>query len=108
MSVFLLGDIKITDESWLPEYASSVHHIVHKHGGKFLTRSSNIKVLQGEPEETRMIAIIEFPDADSVEAFLSDPDYKTHGAARTEGSESRVLLIDQSDFVGTIPYLGKS
>ncbi|MDP6096246.1 MAG: DUF1330 domain-containing protein, partial [Gammaproteobacteria bacterium] len=47
MSVFLIGDIKITDDSWVPDYASNVHNIVAKHGGKYLSRSGNISTLEG-------------------------------------------------------------
>lgn len=105
MSVYLLGDIHITDESWLKDYGESVHHIVHRHDGKFLTRSTNIECLQGTAVAGTMIAIIEFPNAESAKSFLADPEYAKHSEARSRGSESRVLLIDQSDFVSSIPYL---
>ena len=32
MSVYIIADIKITDDSWVPDYAANVHDIVHKHG----------------------------------------------------------------------------
>ncbi len=35
MSVFLIADIKVTDDSWVPDYAASVHNLVKKHGGKY-------------------------------------------------------------------------
>ena len=47
MSVFLIGDIKVTDDSWVPDYAANVHNIVEKHGGKYLSRSGNISTLGG-------------------------------------------------------------
>ena len=43
MSVYVIADIKVTDPSWIPEYAAAVHDIVHKHGGKYLSRSANVK-----------------------------------------------------------------
>jgi len=33
MPVFLIADVKVTDDAWIPEYASKVHDIVAKHGG---------------------------------------------------------------------------
>ena len=34
MTAFLIADIKVTDDKWVPDYAASVHELVHKHGGK--------------------------------------------------------------------------
>ena len=33
MSVYVIADIKVTDDRWVPAYAASVHELVHKHGG---------------------------------------------------------------------------
>ena len=61
MSVFVIADIKVTDDGWVPEYAGNVHTIVEKHGGKYLSRSGNISTLEGEEKDSTLIAIIEFP-----------------------------------------------
>ena len=42
MPVFLIADVKVTDDAWIPDYAAKVHNIVAKHGGKYLSRSGNI------------------------------------------------------------------
>ena len=107
MTVYVIADVKVTDEEWIPEYATSVHDIVHRHGGKYLCRSGNIKTLEGSPLETTLIALIEFPSEEAVMAFANDPDYAPYAAARQAGSESRLQLIDDTDVAGTIPYLGK-
>ncbi len=107
MSVYLIADIKITDESWVPEYAASVHNIVERHAGKYLARSGNVNTVEGEPLPTSLIALLEFPSNEAVEAFMSDPDYIPHGRARQAGSNSRFQLIDDTDLAGTIPYLNK-
>ena len=59
MTAFLIADIKVTDDKWVPEYAASVHDLVHKHGGKYLSRSGNMKTLEGAPLDTSLIAIID-------------------------------------------------
>ncbi|CAN7400162.1 DUF1330 domain-containing protein [Phyllobacterium sp. LjRoot231] len=107
MTVYLIADVKVTDDKWVPKYAAAVHDIVHKHGGKYLSRSGNIKVLEGKPLETTLIAILQFPTAEAAEAFANDPEYAPFANARQDGSESRFQLIDDTDIVGTIPYLGK-
>ncbi len=107
MTAYVIADIKVSDDSWVPEYAASVHDIVHRHGGKYLARSGNVSTLEGEPLDTTLIALLEFPSDEAVKAFASDPEYAPYGKARQAGSESRFQLIDDTDIAGTIPYLSK-
>lgn len=107
MPVYLIADVKVTDDKWVPDYAASVHKLVHKHGGKYLSRSGNVTTLEGEPLDTTLMALIEFPSADAVKAFAGDPDYAPFAAARQRGSKSRLQVIDNTDVAGTISYLPK-
>lgn len=97
----------MTDDGWVPAYAASVHELVHKHRGRYLLRSGNVKTLEGKPLETTFIALLQFPSADAVEAFATDPKYAPYAVSRQRGSESRFQLIDDTDLAGTIPYLPK-
>ena len=105
MAVYLIADVKVTDDSWIPDYAAAVHDIVHKHGGKYLSRSANITNMEGEPLDTTLIAPIEFPSREAAQAFADDPDYASFGQARRDGSVSRLNVIDDTDVAGSIPYL---
>ncbi|MCK4866836.1 MAG: DUF1330 domain-containing protein [Alphaproteobacteria bacterium] len=107
MTVFVIADVKVTDDSWIPDYAANVHDIVHKHGGKYLSRSANITTIEGEGLDTTLVALIEFPSMEAVQAFAGDPDYAPYGKARQAGSVSRFHVIDNTDVAGTIPYLPK-
>ena len=89
MSVFLIADIKITDDGWVPEYAGNVHKIVEKHGGKYLSRSGNISTLEGEEKDSTLIAILEFPTREALDSFVSDPEYAPHGQARQGAAHAR-------------------
>jgi uncharacterized protein (DUF1330 family) len=108
MAVFLIADVKITDDSWVPDYAANVHEIAHRHGGKYLARSANITTVEGEGLETSLIALLRFPSMEAVQAFAADPDYAPYGEARRAGSVSRLHVIDDTDAAGTIPYLAKA
>lgn len=107
MPAYLLAEIEITDDSWIPDYAAKVHDIVHKHDGKYLSRSANIEVLEGDPPATNVIAILEFPTMEKLKGFVNDPDYAPFGQARGKGSVSRFRAIDDTDATGAIPYLAK-
>ena len=105
MSVFVIADIKVTDDGRVPEYAGNVHTIVEKHGGKYLSRSGNISTLEGEEKDSTLIAIIEFPTREALDSFVSDPEYAPYGQARQAGSVSNFHVIDDTDVAGAIPYL---
>ncbi len=105
MSVFLIADIKVTNDSWMPEYAAEVHKLVEMHGGKYLSRSGNIETLEGADKESTLIALLEFPSRAALDAFAQDPAYAPFGRARQAGSVSNFHLIDDTDIAGQIPYL---
>jgi uncharacterized protein (DUF1330 family) len=105
VTVYLIADIKITDDGWVPEYAAKVHKLVEKHGGRYLSRSGKVETLEGEERDSTLIAILAFPDRAAIDEFVADPDYAPHGHARRAGSVSNFFVIDDTDLAGTIPYL---
>ena len=105
MPNYLIAQVKVNDDSWIPDYAANVHDIVHRHGGKYLSRSGNITTLEGPESTLSLIAVIEFPSADSLHAFVNDPDYAPYAKARQDGTDSHFLAIDDTDAAGSIPYL---
>lgn len=107
MTAFLIAEVKITDDSWVPDYAARVHDIAAKHGGRYLSRSGSIETLEGDSTDETLIALIQFPDRAAAHAFANDPDYAPFGKARQGGSVSHFRVIDDTDLAGTIPYLPK-
>ena len=105
MSVFLIAEIKVTDDGWIPDYAANVHKLVEKHGGKYLSRSGNISTVEGAENDATLIAILEFPAHEALGNFVSDPEYAPYAEARQAGSVSNFRVIDDTDIAGTIPYL---
>lgn len=105
MTHYLIAEIRVTDDGWVPAYAAEVHDLVGKHGGRYLARSGNVATLEGPASDATLVAVIAFPSRDAVDAFLADPAYAPHGEARRAGSVSRLTVIDDTDLAGTIPYL---
>ena len=90
MAVYLIADVKVTDDAWIPDYATNVHDIVHKHGGKYLSRSGNITTIEGDDLDTTLIAFLEFPSMEAAQAFANDPEYAKYRQARQEGKYQQV------------------
>jgi len=102
---YLIAQVKVNDDSWIPDYAAKVHDIVHKHDGKYLTRTGNITALEGSAPNADLVAIIEFPTEDALKAFVNDPEYAPYAAARQAATDSNFYSLDSTDSAGTIPYL---
>lgn len=107
MTVFLIAEVKVTDDAWIPEYAAAVHDIAARHQGRYLSRSARIENLEGEPTDVTLIALIQFPTREDALGFANSPEYAPFAKARQDGSVSHFRLIDDSDVAGTIPYLPK-
>ena len=45
MTVYLIAEVKVTDDAWVPDYAARVHEIAARHNGRYLSRSGNIETL---------------------------------------------------------------
>lgn len=105
MTVYLIAEIKVTNDGWVPEYATNVHKLVEKHGGRYLSRSGKIETLEGTERDSTLIAILEFPTREALNEFATDPEYAPYGQARQAGSASHFCVIDDTDIAGAIPYL---
>lgn len=105
MSHYLIAQLKMKDDSWVPEYAAHVHDIVHRHRGKYLTRTANITPIEGGKPDIDMVALVEFPTMEALQAFVDDPAYARFAKARQAGTKSVFFALDATDAAGTIPYL---
>ena len=108
MPAYMIANVKVSDDSWIPEYAENVHDIVHKHGGKYLSRSGNLTMLEGERPDIDAIALLEFPSVENAQAFVNDPEYAPFAEARRNGATSNFYAIDDTDLMQSIPYLPKA
>lgn len=105
MPAYLIVEVTITEDSWVPAYAAEVHKIAESHGGRYLTRSGTIEVIEGEDQGLSAIVLIEFPSMDAAKAFHADPAYAPLIAMRQGGAKSRFTVVDAADIAGVIPYL---
>lgn len=105
MSAYLIANVKVTDDSWIPEYAQTVHELMKKYGGKYLSRSGNMTLLEGTLPNYDVIALIEFPSVEDCQAFVDSAEYAPFAKARQAGAECDFYVIDDTDLTGGIPYL---
>ena len=86
-----------TSEDWIPEYLPAANALVAKHGGRYLARTARHEQLEGDDTSAALRILIEWPSADAAHAFMADPDYVPHLAARRDGSISFHFLVEGKD-----------
>ena len=104
MTVYVIAEVKVETEEWIPAYASEVWKLVKKHNGKYLSRSGNLTSLEGS-KDLSMIAIVEFDTREDADNFWDDPEYSQYKESRVNGAKNTFTLIDDTDVTGQIPYL---
>ena len=97
MIYYSVLDVTPSTDAWIPDYLPTANRLVSKHGGKYLARTSNHEQLEGKTSEAALRIIIEWPSKEDATAFMKDPEYIPHLAARTDGSASNHYLIEGKD-----------
>jgi len=97
MAYYSVLAVSPTNQDWIPPYIEPVGEIIAKHGGKYLARTASHEQLEGEAQEAALRVILEWPSKEAAHAFMNDPDYAPHLAARTAGSDSYHFLIEATD-----------
>lgn len=97
MTYYSVLAVTPTTEEWIPDYLAPANELVAKHGGVYVARTASHEQLEGEPADAGLRIVIEWPSAEAAKAFMSDPGYVPHLAARTAGSVSTHFLIEGTD-----------
>jgi len=94
MPAYVVATMTVHDPETYRRYTDRTPSIVARHGGRFLTRGSDVATLEGEPFGQRMV-LLEFPDEAAARAFYDDPDYQeVSGFRRAAAAGGRMILQD--------------
>ena len=92
MKYLIIVETNISNPSWVNEYLEKVTPLVISHGGNYLTRTSNIELLEGG-DTPQFSLVAEFSSKDAALAFYNSEEYKPFKESRQSGSESKFLLV---------------
>ena len=74
MAVYLIADIRVINPPRYDEYRVVMRAAVQAHGGRYLARSNDIKILEGNWAPPRIV-LIEFPGRREAEKFQRSAGY---------------------------------
>ncbi len=98
MKYYVVAEVNVTDESWVPEYAENVTRMVEQHGGKYLARTPDSERVEGDRELPHVFVIIEFPSKEAATGFYSSAEYQPYLDKRKAGASTQLVLVPGEDF----------
>jgi NAD(P)H dehydrogenase (quinone) len=92
MTAYMTVILTISDTSWIGEYVKHVPPIMEKHGGRPVTVSGPVEVLEGDSVPSQ-VAVFAFPSTEALKAFIDDPAYAPWKDARKAGSTASIFAF---------------
>jgi NAD(P)H dehydrogenase (quinone) len=93
MTAYMTVVLTVTDTSWVGEYIKHVPPIMERYGGKPVTVSGPVEVLEGDTIPSQ-VALFSFPSTEDLKAFMADPDYIPWKEARQAGSITSIFAFN--------------
>ena len=97
MKYYIVGEVEITDQSWVPDYIRNVTEMVERHGGRYLARTSIVERIEGDRKPPQILVILEWPSKESAMAFFESEEYRPYRQNRIAGAKNEFLLAAGED-----------
>ena len=93
MAAYLIVRVNVTDPEKYKGYMALSPAAIAAYGGKFVVRGGNYEILEGEPEDRRIV-VVEFPSFEQAKACYDSPAYFEARQARADAAEAQFLLVE--------------
>lgn len=94
MAAYVIADVRdIRDADALVAYRRGNTDSVARHGGRFLVRGGEARLLEGTWDTLRMV-VAEFPDAAAARGWYESEDYAPLKALRRQASDTNIILLE--------------
>jgi len=101
LKYYIVTELNVTNDNWVPSYLENVTRLVEQHGGRYLARSSKIEKVEGERQVPQLIAIVEFPSKEAATSFYTSAEYQPYLRQRQEGASTEMVLVAGEDIAIT-------
>jgi uncharacterized protein (DUF1330 family) len=81
-------------ESIQDQYAKLARDILPKYGAHYLARSRNNAQFEGEGQTPCCIAILQFPNLESVQRWYNSPENRSAAEIRRSGAKFRIIAVE--------------
>jgi len=93
MTVYCIGQAKNLSKERLQEYGKHAGAAIAKHEGQLISKSTNLKALDGTTDANDLIVILSFPSEENAIAWREDPELSdVHDLRNASGDWTLQLL----------------
>ncbi|AGT07322.1 DUF1330 domain-containing protein [Paracoccus aminophilus] len=92
MPAYFICTMTVHDPETYRKYTALTPATLARYGGQFLTRGDEVLTVEGGPDFTERMVILEFPDKAAALAWHADADYQSASAFRRAASKGRMIL----------------
>lgn len=90
---YIMIETNVTNPAWINDYLRKVSPMVERYGGKYLTRTAKVEVLEGGDAPPQFALLVEFPTKADLMTFYNSEEYQPFKQARQAGAETRMLVV---------------
>lgn len=94
MSGYMLAMIDVSDMDQYREYIKHSSAAVAKHGGIFLTRGGETKLLEGSAMPASRMVLLKFPSYAETVAFYDSPEYVIARGVRDGAATATFVALE--------------
>jgi uncharacterized protein (DUF1330 family) len=92
--VIIERTVTTSEESIQEQYAKLAREILPKYGARYLARSQRNILLEGAGSVPCCIAILQFPNMESVRRWYDSPENQSAAKIRQSGARFRIIAIE--------------
>ena len=93
----MIGEVEITDPSWVTDYTKNVTGMVERSGGRYLARTQKIEKIEGERKPLQICVLLEWSSKEAAMSFYESEAYRPYRQNRMTGAKNEFLLIAGED-----------
>jgi uncharacterized protein (DUF1330 family) len=93
MSVYVIAQLRFTDEQAYRRYQSRFWEVFRRFDGRLLAADEAPAVLEGNWTGDKVV-LMSFPSAETARTFLESPEYREIAVDRKAGTDAVVLLVN--------------
>jgi uncharacterized protein (DUF1330 family) len=93
MPAYLLIRVTVTDPERYRDYMAVTPAALAKYQGRFIARGGRSVTLEG-PDETRRLALVEFPTLKLAQTFYASREYQAAKALRAGACEAEFVALE--------------
>jgi uncharacterized protein (DUF1330 family) len=93
MTHYIVARIAIHDRERYGQYEAGFMEVFARHGGQILAVNDAPEVLEGPPDDRRLV-ILAFPDKAAALAWAGSPEYREIAKHRYAASEGAIVITE--------------